>query len=179
VVDEEYAIVSKAEFEKLRKELDRLKKNPMGDSEKGQNLQDSIENLSRSLNTMMSIFKEAAEDMQLEGRDQQMIGKKIDPMLEKLDTLIEQNQKIAKGLIAVADMVKDKLEKIEEHAQRSTSSNQQRENQNNSLPPLGSSMGFDSNSFPPLPPQGQMMPPGLPPLPGFDDMKKKPMGMMR
>lgn len=173
-MDEEYAIVSKKEFEQLKNQLDRLKKNPLGDSQKGQDLQDSIDNLSRSLNSMMSIFKEAADDMKLEGRDQQVIGAKIEPLGGKLDTLIEQNQKIAKGLIAVADMVKEKLEKIEEHT---TSNSKPEVNDDLKLPSMNRPtmppppMSAPSGSPMPPPPSGMSMPP--PP-----NMKKPIMGGM-
>lgn len=112
--DEEYAIVSKKEFLQLKKELDRLKKNPLEGSESGENLQSSIDNLNKSLNVMLEVFKQASEDMKLEEHETEMVSKQLGPINEKLETLIDQNQKIAKGIVAVADMVKEKLEEIEE-----------------------------------------------------------------
>ncbi|MFQ6027911.1 MAG: hypothetical protein ACE5Q6_10505, partial [Dehalococcoidia bacterium] len=95
-----------------KKELDRLKKNPLEGSEAGENLQASIDNLNKSLNVMLEVFKQAAEDMKLDEHDSELVGKQIGPINEKIDTLIDQNQKIAKGIVAIADMVKEKLEEI-------------------------------------------------------------------
>jgi hypothetical protein len=158
--EEEYAIVSKKEFLALKKELDKLKKNPLEGSEAGENLQSSIDNLSKSLNVMLEVFKQAAEDMKLEEHESETVGKQLIPMNEKLDTLIDQNQKIAKGIVAIADMVKEKLEEISEKAESKPR-----------LPPLGPAPAprpAPSPSFGPMPPPpAPSTPPsfgGLPPL---------------
>ncbi len=110
--EEEYAIVSKKEFLTLKRELERIKKNPLEGSESGEDLQASIDNLNKSLNVMLEVFKQAAEDMKLEEHDTETVGKQLGPINEKIDTLIDQNQKIAKGIVAIADMVREKLEEI-------------------------------------------------------------------
>jgi hypothetical protein len=172
--DEEYAIVSKKEFLALKRELDKLKKNPLEGSESGENLQASIDNLNKSLNIMLEVFKQAAEDMKLEEHDSSTIGKQIVPMNEKLDTLIDQNQKIAKGIVAIADMVKEKLEEIAAKAEERPK-----------LPPLGPApaprpMAPPRPSFAPQPPApsapSNFPPPSfggpgeLPPLGGAEGM---------
>lgn len=149
VDEEEYAIVSKKEFMQLKRELDKLKKNPLEGSEKGADLQDSIDSLNVSLNSMMNLFKEASDQLQLEERDTEMVGKKLDPINEKLDTLIEQNQKIAKGIVAVADMVREKLEEMGE----------KEEHKESPRPPMGPPPG----PVPMGPPGGMMSPPGFGP----------------
>ena len=168
--EEEYAIVSKKEFLKLKNELEKLKKNPLQGTPAGENLQESIDNLSTSLNGMMSLFKEAADDLKIEERDTQIVSKKLDPLMEKVDTLIEQNQKIAKGIVAVADMVKEKLAAIEEKTEP-------KREEKPSLPPLGAAPA------PPMPEPsmgepGEMLPPGMtemPPMPGgMEDMPPPP-----
>jgi hypothetical protein len=154
--EEEYAIVSKKEFLALKKELDKLKKNPLEGSESGENLQASIDNLNKSLNVMLEVFKQAAEDMKLEEHESETLGKQMVPMNEKLDTLIDQNQKIAKGIVAIADMVKEKLEEMSAKAEERPK-----------LPPLGGGpaprpMAPPRTSFaPPSPPPGA--PPGFAP----------------
>ncbi len=148
--DEEYAIVSKKEFMTLKKELERLKKNPLEGSESGEDLQASIDNLNKSLNVMLEVFKQAAEDMKLEEHDTEMVGKQMGPINDKLDQLIDQNQKIAKGIVAIADMVKEKLEEIGEKSKHE-------------LPPL--SGGPEPRSSP-TPPSGLPSTQGMPPPPG-------------
>ena len=148
MADDEYAIVSKKEFLALKKEIDRLKKDPLGESEQGENLQGSIENLSRSLNTMLEVFKQAAQEMNLEEHDTQLVSKQIGPINEKIDNLIDQNQKIAKGLVAVADMVKEKLDALSSKPVVAEKT----------LPPLS------GGPAPIAPPPGPM-PPGQAPMP--------------
>ena len=151
--DDEYAIVSKKEFLALKKELDRIKKNPLEGSESGENLQSSIDNLNKSLNVMLEVFKQAADDMKLEEHDSEMVSKQIGPIQEKVDTLIDQNQKIAKGIVAVADMVKEKLEEIGEKAAAPAAPK---------LPPLSGGPKPRAPAPGPLPPPG--VPTGMPPL---------------
>ena len=110
--EDEYAIVSKKEFLALKRELDKLKKNPLEGSEHGETLQASIDNLNRSLNTMLEVFKQAADEMKLEEHDTELVSKQMGPLNDKLDTLIDQNQKIAKGIVAIADMVREKLDEL-------------------------------------------------------------------
>jgi len=162
--DEEYAIVSKKEFDKLRTELEKLKKNPLGGSKQGEDLQDSVDNLSTSLNSMMELFKEASDQMKIEEHDTDILGKKLDPLLEKVDTLIEQNQKIAKGIVAVADMVKEKLESHEAKPEPE---------------PMGLPPGPMGGPLPPGPPMPGPMPApprGMPPLPPLGPKKKPILG---
>lgn len=159
--EEEYAIVSKKEFLALKKEIEKLKKNPLEGSDSGETLQSSIDNLNKSLNTMLEVFKQAADDLKLEEHEAETVGKQLGPMSEKLDTLIDQNQKIAKGLVTIADMVKEKLEEISEKAAERPR-----------LPPLPAPKpAMPSYNSPPS--YGQMSPPpqgasqgypGLPPL---------------
>ncbi len=181
--EDEYAIVSKKEFLTLKRELDKLKQNPLEGSDQGETLQASIDNLNRSLNTMLEVFKQAADEMKLEEHDTELVSKQMGPLNDKLDTLIDQNQKIAKGIVAIADMVKEKLEEIqsaqkpalkplpplpkpheESHAPSSPGG----------LPPPGSPLGAPSSpgglpppGSPPGAPSspGGLPPPGVPPMP--------------
>ncbi|MBW2966902.1 hypothetical protein KY362_00290 [Candidatus Woesearchaeota archaeon] len=175
MTEDEYAIVSKKEFMQLKKELDRLKKNPLEGSESGENLQDSIDNLNKSLNVMLEVFKQASEDMKLEEHETEMVSKQLGPINEKLETLIDQNQKIAKGIVAVADMVKEKLEEIEqaeEHpklpplgpAPKPKPSRPSAPEPARFGPAPGAPFGPPPGMPPMGPPQGMEEPEGLPPL---------------
>ncbi|MBW3003466.1 hypothetical protein KY337_02800 [Candidatus Woesearchaeota archaeon] len=73
-------------------------------------LETSMEKLSKNLNDMIDMFSSAATAMHVEEKEE----KALDPVMKKLDTLIDQNQKIASGILAVADMVKEVMPKIEE-----------------------------------------------------------------
>ncbi len=70
-------------------------------------LESSLDNLSRTMTTMLDLFKTAADELRLEDRDQQQLTKSIGPIIEKLNAIIDQNKIIAEGMLAVADMVKE------------------------------------------------------------------------
>lgn len=167
MAEEEYAIVSKKEFLALKKELEKLKKNPLAASDEGESLQGSIDNLNKGLNIMLEVFKEAAESMKLDEHDSQMLSKQMGPMNEKLDVLVDQNQKIAKGIIAIADMVKEKLEEMGDKLEHMHAPEPHEER---ALPPL-SGGPKPLGAAPPAgmpPPPGAMPPaPGAPPGPGM------------
>ncbi len=77
-----------------------------------QDLQASIDNLNQSINSLISLFKEAADSLKMEERETDIVATKIDPIMEKLDMVIEQNKKIARGIVAVADMMEERLPKL-------------------------------------------------------------------
>ena len=69
---------------------------------KGQkrDLQDSLDNLTKELRMLHSLFRDAAEDASQGSSDD---GHR--QILEKLDAVIDQNKKIAEGILAVADLL--------------------------------------------------------------------------
>lgn len=107
--DEDYELVPHKIVSELKKEVDELKRNPLGTTSTGQDLQASMNALAHSINDLLQLFKDATEQMHVEEKDSHVFTKRLDPMLDKLDTIIEQNQTIAKGILAVADMLKEHL----------------------------------------------------------------------
>ncbi len=103
---DDYELVASKRISKLRDDLDRLKENRPGTNTM-EGLQDSIEKLSQNLSNVLSVFEEAAEEMKLEDRETEVIAQKIDPLMDKLDAVMEQNKKIAQGVVAVADMINE------------------------------------------------------------------------
>jgi hypothetical protein len=95
VVDnEDYEIISKKEIAKLKDEIKQFKE--------GSSPSDSTV-LSR-LNQMLDLFREASLSMK-SGPTTSEIMEQIN---EKLTKLLDQNQQIAEGILAVADLVKGK-----------------------------------------------------------------------
>ena len=93
---------------KLKKEVKQLvKQNPITNSSLDR-MNSNVEDLTRSINSLIDLFKEAGQEMKLEEKEQDLIEKRIVPMEERLNTLIDQNKKIAEGIVAVADMLKSK-----------------------------------------------------------------------
>ena len=88
-----------SESDKLRNQIDMLKK---GVSTSGNN-----EELAESINSLIKLFAEASEDMKMDTHDAVLVSEKLDKIIERLDKIEIQNEKIARGIVALADMVED------------------------------------------------------------------------
>ena len=171
MAEDEYTLMSSKDVSELKQDVEYLKKNPLGGSKEGKSLLESINKLNESMEHLIEIFKEASEEMKAEEREADVLIKSIQPIEQKLEELSDQNQKIAKGILAVADMVGAKEE-------------QPRPPQR--LPQLGGAprpaMPMPRPAMPPrtmpqpmppkLPPMGGM-PPSMPPPPGMPMAPKK------
>lgn len=107
--NEEYQHVPKSKLADMEKELRVLKNARAGKGVTNEELQVSIERLTSGMEQMMKIFKMATEQIQLEDHDQDTVSQRLAPIIEKIDRLAEQNEKIADGVVAVADMIKDHM----------------------------------------------------------------------
>lgn len=103
--EDAYQIMPYKEIVALRKDIESLKKST--DDSSFQGLLDSMGSLTKSMNSMLELFRTAAEEMKLEGKSEMNVAKEIGPLTDKMDTLIDQNKTIAEGLIAISDMAKD------------------------------------------------------------------------
>ncbi len=97
---DEYELLPADELEKLREEIRLLKANPFGDSEKGKTLLQAIEELTATIKSLLSAF-ESAQKAVLEE------AKQLKPLNERFDEIVDQNEKIASGIVALADMLND------------------------------------------------------------------------
>ena len=123
-----------------------------------QDLQSSIDTLNQSINSLVGLFKEAAESMKMEEKEADIVANKLDPIMERLDMIIDQNKKIAKGIVAIADMVEERLPKLR-GPERPVPQ-----------PSMGPSMPLmmgppSAMSMPAMPPPPGMRPMPLPPRP--------------
>jgi hypothetical protein len=96
---EEYELLPHEEIERLRKEVEKLKKSPYGDTETGRNLLDSMEELNESLKKLISIFEKTNAEIMEEYENSKPA--------ERLSRIEEQNQKIAGGIVALSNMIKE------------------------------------------------------------------------
>jgi uncharacterized coiled-coil DUF342 family protein len=87
------------DVELLRKEIEDLKKRTGAST--------NSEDLSKSINSLMRIFAEASEDLKIDTHDAVLVGQKLDGLIDRLDKIESQNEKIAKGIVALADMVEE------------------------------------------------------------------------
>lgn len=88
-----------SESEKLRKQIDSMKNDYKNEA--------SNEDLARSINSLIKIFAEASEDLKIDTHDAVLVSQKLDKILSRLEKIEIQNEKIAKGIVALADMVED------------------------------------------------------------------------
>ena len=98
---EEYELFPVDEISKLKEELEGLKNKPLDKSLEGKDLLSAVTELNETMTNMMDLFKSAADSVKSEGSTHEKI-------LSSLDKVVDQNMKIAKALIAVADMIKGK-----------------------------------------------------------------------
>jgi len=103
LADDDYEILPHKELEYLRHEVERLKKSPYGDTETGETLLDSMNNLTTSINRLLAVLETANEEMIHDYEDNKTS--------KRLERLTEQNEKLAVGLVAVGELVKEVLAK--------------------------------------------------------------------
>lgn len=100
--NDEYELLPRQEIEALKKELERLKKHPFGEMEEGETLLEAINNLNNSIRKLTDIFTKAQADLETQYSE--------GAPLEDLKDIKEQNEEIAQGILAVADMLKEDKE---------------------------------------------------------------------
>jgi hypothetical protein len=157
--DDEYEILPRQEIETLKKELERLRKNPFGETKEGENILDAINNLNNNIRRLIDIFTKAGADLEKDYGD-------VNGPIGALNDIKDQNEQIAQGVLAVADMVKDVRTDIAQSAMRQSLSSEPRMpvNRSSSPDPLMGQTSFSSlpesaplpDDFPgPIPPPPQ------------------------
>jgi chromosome segregation ATPase len=150
MMDDEYEILPHNEVLKLRKELDEIKKHP------GEVQVSTLDTVNRNLTELLSLFKEAAENIELEGREKSDIQEHLGPINEKLEEVLDQNKKIAEGVVALSDMIAS----LEENIQNLSDQMEDIKDSQQSRPPPYAPQRPSLRPFS----QGPAQPPGMPPF---------------
>ena len=100
--EEEYELVPYKEIRELRDELKALRDVPIPNSKR---MQVTMEDLSMKMDRLIQIFEHASHEMHAEGG--LTPEERIKPMIEKMNKVLEQNSEIAKGIVAVADLIEE------------------------------------------------------------------------
>lgn len=99
--------------EELYKDISDIKKGLEGMGGKkdisNKELHDTVQKLNATINDMLEVFGAAAEQMKLEEQGHEANSKKHEMIISKLDKIIDQNRTIAEGMVAIVDMVKEKI----------------------------------------------------------------------
>src|SRR3989338_2100803 len=163
--DDEYELLPHKEIAELKTQLEAYRKGPSASS------QASMDHLSDSINTLINIFKEASTSMAIEDKQHDAIMNDIKAMSDKIDKGLDQNKKIAEGIVALADMVKELQQDMEELKKnmQPPPPPMMRQMQPPRMMPSQGMMGGTGN-MPGM--QGMQQP--LPPLQSMDDMGLPP-----
>mgnify|MGYP001611503208 CR=1 FL=1 len=103
---EEDELVSYKDISELKKELEGMKgKKDVSTKE----LYDAVGKLAQTIEDMLGIFGAAAEQMRLEDKGFEAETKKHEAIIYKLDKILDQNKTIAEGMVAIVEMVKQKI----------------------------------------------------------------------
>ena len=129
MMKDEYKLVPKKEVEDLRKALMHRKvktKEPI--SSKG--LKESMDNLSDSINELVNLFT-VAKDMGQKGTFEESKQQAT----AEMQSLVEQNKAIAKGILAITEMLSEHLPKLTNISRESPRYKLLRVKKDNSIPP--------------------------------------------
>jgi hypothetical protein len=103
--DEDFEIMPHKTIDDLKEEVQKIKGKV--ESVSSENTSKSIIALSQKISDLMSIFSRATESMKTEGEEVAAVN--LEPVLSKLNELEEQNRTIAKSILALADMIEERL----------------------------------------------------------------------
>lgn len=155
-----YDLVPHKEIKHLKEEIEKLRSGESSNTE----MLDSISTLAKSIENLNELFYSATEEMKQEEKSEELLVRRLQPMSDKLDEISEQNQKIARAIIALTDMIKEKEQHIMKAPPRPAP---------HLAPKVMPAYQFNPQRAPPL--SGLSPPPGQPPseLPlGREDKKK-------
>jgi len=171
MADDDYDLLPHKQITELKRQMQELKSKV--DRASPKELIDSMGAMTRSIDSLMTLFKQAADEMKYEEKEEILSGGSEHKAInEKLDKIMEQNKIIADGMVAVSDIIKGFAVK---EKKLPTPKPQP------SFQPSMSAPSFPQPKFeprfnaPPMPPQPQMQqgPMEETPLPDLEEPKPK------
>jgi|TARA_B100001971_G_C18164447_1_gene523341 hypothetical protein len=202
--EEGYEIMPYKEIVQLKKQITDLQKQ-VGDPN-SKDLLVSMDKLTKTMDSMLKLFAQAADEMKLEEKTESELTEKIEPLMEKIRGMEHQNKTIAEGMVAIADMVngpghlQKKIHHPQSHPNPEDPFKFDFPGMKDNLPPLEPPKGapmhppptMEPHAKPHAPPEhpphhqpkGMPPPPGMPPAPGappglppMPPMPNQPKGM--
>lgn len=107
--DDEYELTPHRELVKLREELEQLKKSNTSEASSSDDMLAHIKDLNHSIKSLTILFKEAAQDLTHSDEKVHEVKEHFSPMMDRMEMLVEQNKKIAAGIVSVAELIKEKM----------------------------------------------------------------------
>ncbi|HLC62263.1 MAG TPA: hypothetical protein VJI52_04570 [Candidatus Nanoarchaeia archaeon] len=106
MAEEDDGFVSYKNISDLKKELETIQdRKDVSPKE----LYEAVHRLADTVGGMLEVFGAAAEQMKLEDKGYEAEAKKHENIISKLDKLIDQNKTIAEGMVAIVELVKEKM----------------------------------------------------------------------
>ncbi|HLD88807.1 MAG TPA: hypothetical protein VI894_01225 [Candidatus Nanoarchaeia archaeon] len=97
------------ELNELKKQLEDIKKMSTVSPSA---MQDSMDRLNKSINDLQNVFRAAIEELKMEEHEEATFTRKIEPLVKRVNAIHEQNEKIADGIVALADMMDEMKKQI-------------------------------------------------------------------
>jgi len=94
----------RTELEYLRKEVEKLKRNPLGDAQASVSLLELLDKLNANITRLNAIFEGANDEMVKAFNES--------AMQEQLRKMLDQQEKLARGIVAVGELVKQLEQKV-------------------------------------------------------------------
>lgn len=194
--DDFYQLLPTNEFESVKEEIEKLKKEPNSYNHEKKELSGSIEKLNKSINSLLMVFKKASDYFDNDNTTATLSEMKMitentkTETLSRLDDLSVKMEKVAKAMIRISDQFEknksienkvDKILKILSEGNNKASQNSKKPpsegfdfNQNNNSNPFEGNMPKSDfvNSVPPQPMPS--MSPGMQSMPNRPPMPKPP-----
>ncbi len=101
---DEYEVLPHKELIELKKQIAEIKQSYAAKPA----LQESMDNLNRSITSLMHLFKTASEEIKLEKHDEETVAGRLGPVMKKLNEIEVQNEKIAEAILAISGMIHEK-----------------------------------------------------------------------
>ena len=106
MTEEDFDLVPYKDISELKRELEGMKGRkdiPAAD------IYNAVQKLTQTITDMLEVFGAATEQMKLDEREYESEARKHEMIISKLDKLIEQNKTIAEGMVAIVEMVKERV----------------------------------------------------------------------
>jgi len=101
--DDTYDLMPHRQIEDLKQQFEDLKKKSISSQE----MLDSMNKLTATMDSMLKLFTQAAEELKLEEKEESETALKVDSVINTLEEIKNQNHTLAEGLVTVSDMVRE------------------------------------------------------------------------
>lgn len=116
-IDDDYELLSHAELERLREENSRLRQNPFKGRAEPKDLQGSVDHLTQVIQKLVDLFSQTNEEM--------IKDYKKTSLQQQFANISSQNERIAQGILSVAQMVEELQDALQKNNGSNSSSSQQ------------------------------------------------------